>query len=74
MDSSVLPVTTNFFTEDFKQGALNRVDNKTICWFKYVDTFVTWHHVPEKLSNFLDYLTSIHCNIQFTLATKPSQN
>jgi hypothetical protein len=54
MDSVPAPVIANFFIEDFKEVALNRVAYKPIIWFCNVDdTFMI---------NFLN-----HHNIQFTM-------
>jgi hypothetical protein len=34
------------------------------------DTFVIWPHGPDRLRVYLDHLTSVHQNIQFTMETE----
>jgi hypothetical protein len=61
-------VIAKFFMEHFEEMALEGVNQKPICWLRYVDDmFVIWPHGPGKLSDFLDHLNSVHENIQFTM-------
>jgi len=49
--------------ENFEKVTLGRAAYKYITWFHYFDNmFVIWPHVPEKLNDFLNYLSSIHTN------------
>jgi hypothetical protein len=51
--------------EHFKEMALEEVNHKPLCWFRYVDgTFIIWPHGSGKLINILDHLNSVHKNIQ----------
>jgi hypothetical protein len=44
---------------------------KPHCWFHYLDnTYVIWQHGPDKLTDFLHLLNSIHQSIQFTMETE----
>jgi hypothetical protein len=62
------PVIANFFIDDFEERTLKRATRKPLCWFRYVDdTFVIWHHGPEKLEGFIGHLNGLHRNIQFTM-------
>jgi hypothetical protein len=55
----------------FEETALEGATHKPLCWFCFVDDmFVIWPHGPGKLSEFLDYLNSIHESIQFTMETE----
>jgi hypothetical protein len=69
---SQLPlVIASFFLEHFEEMALEGADHKTLCWFCYMDdTFLFWPCGPDKLSEFLHHLNSIHENIQFNMVTK----
>jgi hypothetical protein len=68
MGSPLSPVVANFFMEDFKKGAIEQATHKPTCWFRYVDdTFVIWPHGQEKLTEFLNHLSGLHNNIQFTM-------
>jgi hypothetical protein len=65
------PVTANFFMEDFEEMAPYRATHKPLCWFQYVgNTFVIWPRGPDRLRDFLDHLSSVHQNIQFTMETE----
>jgi hypothetical protein len=47
MGSLLLPMTANFFIEDFEEVAY-----KTTCWFCYVDdTFMIYAHGPEQMND-----------------------
>jgi hypothetical protein len=54
--------------EDFEKKAIELATHKLTCWFRYVDnTFVIWPHGQEKLAEFLNHLSGLHNNIQFTM-------
>jgi hypothetical protein len=54
--------------EDFEKKATEQATHKPLCWFRYVyHTFVIWPHDQEKLTEFLEHLTVLHNNIQFTM-------
>jgi hypothetical protein len=54
--------------EDFEMKAIELVTHKFTCWFRYVyDTFVIWPHGQEKLEEFLNQLSGLHNDIQFTM-------
>jgi len=54
-----------------KEKAWERVSHMPFCWFGYLsDIFVIWCHGPEKLQRFLDHLSSVCKNVQFTMETK----
>jgi hypothetical protein len=39
-----------------------------VFWFRYVDdTFIIWPHGKEKLTEFLNYLSGLHTNMQVTM-------
>ena len=68
MGSPLSPVIANFFMEDFKEKALNQATLKPTCWYRYVDdTFVIWPHGKDNLTEFLEHLSGLHKNIQFTV-------
>jgi hypothetical protein len=61
-------VIVNFFMEDFEKKAIEQAVLKPVCWFRYVDdTFVTWPHGQENLTEFLNHLNRLHNKIQFTM-------
>jgi hypothetical protein len=67
---SQLSLVIAFFMENFEEVALSSAAYKLICCFHYVDDiFMFWTHVPDKLSYFLNHLSCIHSNIQFTMET-----
>jgi hypothetical protein len=60
-----------FFMEDFEEGALSGAVYKPHSWFFYInDTLVIWPHGSERQKDLLEYLNSIHHNIQFTMETE----
>ena len=68
MGSPLSPVIANFFMEDFEKKAIEQATHKPAHWYRYVDdTFVIWPHGQEKLTEFLNYLSGLHNNIQFTM-------
>ena len=70
MGSPLAPVIASLYMEQFQQQALNMAEKKPSNWYRYVDdTFVVWPH-GEELQNFLQYLNSLHPNIQFTMETE----
>jgi hypothetical protein len=57
--------------EHSEETALEGATHKPLCWFRYKDDmFVIWPHGPDKPSEFLDHLNSIHESIQFTMETE----
>ena len=71
MGSPLAPVIASLYMEQFQQQALNMAEKKPSNWYRYVDdTFVVWPHGEEELQNFLQYLNSLHTNIQFTMETE----
>jgi hypothetical protein len=68
MGSSVSPIVSNIFMENFEQFALDSAQHKPLLWLRYVDdTFVSWPHGPEQLQNFLSDLNTLRPSIQFTM-------
>jgi hypothetical protein len=66
-----VPVTTNFFMEQFEEMTLEAATHKPLCWFHYVDDmFIIWPHCPGKRISFLVHLNSVHENIHFTMEMK----
>jgi hypothetical protein len=71
MGSPLPPVRANFYMEDYEKATLESAPLKPRCWFRYVDdTLFTWQHGPDKLTDFLHHLKSIHQSIQFTMETE----
>jgi hypothetical protein len=71
MGSPLSPVIANIYVEDYEKAALESAPLKPRCWFRYVDdTFIIWQHGPDKLTDFLHHLNSIHQSIQFTMETE----
>jgi hypothetical protein len=57
------PIISNTFMEHFEKLALD-----STLWLQYLnDTFVVWPYSPERLQNFLNYLSSSRPSIQFTM-------
>jgi hypothetical protein len=68
MGSPLSPVIADFFMEDFEKKAVEQATHKPAHWYRYVDdTFVIWPHGQEKLTEFLNHLSGLHNNIQFTM-------
>jgi len=54
--------------EDFEKKTIEQATHKLVCWFRYVDdTFVTWPHGQEKLTEFLKHLNSLHNKTQIIM-------
>ncbi|GJQ77374.1 hypothetical protein Trydic_g20780 [Trypoxylus dichotomus] len=71
MESTVSPIITHIFMEDFGIRPLNIAKYKPKLWLRYVDnTFIVWIHSKDELQNFLSHLHSIHPKIRFTMKTK----
>jgi hypothetical protein len=60
MGSSLSPIVSNIFMENFEELALDSAQYKPSLWLRYVDdTFVVWPHGSEQLQNFLNHLRSL---------------
>jgi hypothetical protein len=57
---SLTPVITSFFMQYFEEVELVWGPHRSLCWFVYVDQ-------PDKLRDVLDYLNSVHKNINFIM-------
>jgi hypothetical protein len=66
----------SLFIEKELQGEGHRADvYKPHCWFGYVDdSFMIWPYDSNRLKDLLEYLNSIHHNIQFTMETETDIN
>ena len=61
------PVVANFFMEDSEKKALEQATHKPVCCFWYLDdTFFTWHHGKDNLTEFLNNLNGLHNKMLFT--------
>jgi hypothetical protein len=58
MGSPLSPLIADFYVEDFEERELDWTLNKSLCWFRYVDTIVIETHGPENLKDFLNNLNS----------------
>jgi retron-type reverse transcriptase len=68
MSSLLSPVIANIFMEALEKKAIEQATQKPACWFRYVDdTFITWPHGQEKLTEFLNHFNGLHNKIQFTM-------
>jgi hypothetical protein len=68
MGSPLSPVIANFFMKEFEEKAIEQATHKPVCWFRCVDDiFVIWPHGQEKLTEFLNHLSSLNNEIQFTM-------
>jgi hypothetical protein len=71
MGLPLAPVIASLYMEQFQQQALNMAEKKPSNLYRYVDDiFVVRPHGEEELQNFLQYLNSLHPNIQFTMETE----
>ena len=54
--------------EDYEEKALEEATCKSHCWFRYIDNiFLIWPHGTDRQTEFLNHLSSLHKNIQFTV-------
>ncbi|XP_076659914.1 uncharacterized protein LOC143363201 [Halictus rubicundus] len=68
MGSPISPIIADIYMEHLENQILNDAPLKPTQWFRYVDdTFVVWSHGRDTLDNFLQYINSLHPNIQFTM-------
>jgi hypothetical protein len=68
MGSSVSPIVSNIFMEQFEKLALDSAQYRPPLWLRYVDvTFVVWPHGSEQLQIFLNHLNSLRPSNQFTM-------
>jgi hypothetical protein len=74
MGSLLSPVIATLFRENFKEVALSGAVYKTYCWFCYIDDNLMMSCDSEMLKDPLEYLNSIHHNIQFTMETGTDVN
>lgn len=76
MGSLLSPVVACLFTEKELQGDGRRgAVYKPHCWFGYFgDSFMIWPLDSERLKDLLEYLNSIHHNVQFTTETETDIN
>jgi hypothetical protein len=57
--------------EDFEKKSVELATHKLTCWIIYGDgTFVIWSDGQEKLAEFLNHLSGLHNNVQFTMKRK----
>jgi hypothetical protein len=68
MGSSLSPIVSNIFMEQFEKMVLDSVQYKPSLWFWYVDgIFVVWTHGPGRLQNFYNHLNRLRSSLQFTM-------
>ena len=63
--------------EDFENKAIEQAIYKLVCWFRYIlvdDTFVTWPHGQEKLTEILNRVNGLHKKIELTLEKEERGN
>ena len=54
--------------EDFEKIAKEQATHKPVYLFPYVDDiFVIWPHGQEKLTEFLNHLSGLHNELEFTM-------
>jgi hypothetical protein len=79
MGSPLSPVIANFYMEEYENAALDLAPPKTLLLVAlHSDTFVIWPHGPDKLKDFLHYLTASinpftegHLLLDLDIYTKP---
>jgi hypothetical protein len=60
MGSSLSPIVSNIFMENFEKLPLELAQHKPSLWLQYIDdTFVVWPHCQERLQDFLSHLNSL---------------
>ncbi|XP_018571050.1 protein cortex-like [Anoplophora glabripennis] len=68
MGSPLSSVLANIYMEAFEKKALESTTLKPKCWYRYVDdTFIIWPHGRNTVVDFLDHISGIHPDIQFTM-------
>jgi hypothetical protein len=68
MGSSITPVNTSFFNEDFVELEMDLATHKPVCWFHYVDdNSIVFPRGSDRPRDFLDHLSNVHQIIQFTM-------
>ncbi|XP_072400412.1 uncharacterized protein [Diabrotica undecimpunctata] len=74
MGSPLSPVIANLFMQDIEERAIRTAEYKPKLWLRYVeDTFIIWTHGVDKLTEFLEYINSIHPKIKFTMELESNQ-
>jgi hypothetical protein len=67
MGSSLSPIVSNIFMENFEKLALDSAQYKPSLWLRYVDdAFVVWPHGSEQLPNFFNHCNTLRPSINFT--------
>jgi hypothetical protein len=68
MESSILPIISIIFKENFEKMALVSAQYNPLLWLRYVDDkSVSWPHGPSSLEFFFNHLNSLRSSIQFTM-------
>ena len=65
------PAYANLFMSSLEEDMLNSCAVKLWIWYRYInDVFFIWTYGEEKLSSFVEYITSYYQTIKFTTEIK----
>lgn len=74
MDSSLSPIRTNLYMEDFEARVIKSTILKPTFWLRYSDErLMIWRHVKDELNNFSNHRNNIDSKIKFTMEIGKNQ-